>query len=321
MEALVFIDTNILLDFYRGVGREGGLAILDHLDGNHHRIITGSQVEMEFKKHRQRVIIDAYRSLVVPDKGRLALPAFLAESKQAGAISKNQAKLQDLLKTLKERTSRILNRPQQYDIVYRCTQRLFRSDSPHNLSRNKKERLQIRRQAWKRFILGYPPRKADDTSLGDAINWEWMVSCARSASKELVIVSRDSDYGVSFDRLHQVNDWLAQEFRERVSKKRKVTLTDRLTEGLKAAGIKVTKKEEQEEARLLDELPARPTSPGSSSIGHFDMESYVESVMGAGYSARLKEFTRLVTEANRVLLEAKAPEPKKTESEDGATDD
>lgn len=46
---LLFIDTNILLDFYRQVGRESNLSILKHLRPHHDRIITTRQVEMEFK--------------------------------------------------------------------------------------------------------------------------------------------------------------------------------------------------------------------------------------------------------------------------------
>lgn len=49
-----------------------------------------------------------------------------------------------------------------------------------------------------------------------------------------------------------INDWLLQEFRERVSRKRRLTMTDRLAEGLRAAGIKVSKDEEAEEQQFLD---------------------------------------------------------------------
>lgn len=61
MKTLLFIDTNILLDFYRVRGRQGELSILDHIDQHHDRIITGSQVEMEFKKNRSAVILDSGR--------------------------------------------------------------------------------------------------------------------------------------------------------------------------------------------------------------------------------------------------------------------
>ena len=62
-----------------------------------------------------------------------------------------------------------------------------------------KEQKKVFRLAWRRFLLGYPPRKADDTSIGDAVNWEWVVDCAKRANADVVIVSRDSDYGVRLE--------------------------------------------------------------------------------------------------------------------------
>ena len=79
MASLIFIDTNIMLDFYRVRGREGGLAILDHVDANRDKIITSAQVEMEYKKNRQAAILEALRSLKAPDWAGLTLPTFLAD--------------------------------------------------------------------------------------------------------------------------------------------------------------------------------------------------------------------------------------------------
>ncbi len=82
---LVFIDTNIFLDFYRVRGREGGLSILQHIDDNLDRFITTNQVEMEFKKNRQRVILESEKVFKLPNFEGLQLAAFLAESKQSKA--------------------------------------------------------------------------------------------------------------------------------------------------------------------------------------------------------------------------------------------
>ena len=143
--------------------------------------------------------------------------------------------------------------------MYKVAQRLFTVPSEWNLGRDKKERYRIRRKAWKRFILGYPPRKDDETSIGDAINWEWIIDCANRSGCNVVIVTRDSDYGPRFDKKPMVNDWLLQEFRERVTKKRKLLLTDRLSVGLRAASITVTKQEEKSEAEFLNQRPLTGT--------------------------------------------------------------
>ncbi len=85
------------------------------------------------------------------------------------------------------------------------------------------------------------------------MNWEWVVDCATQEAANVVIVSGDSDYGVNLkgNGVH-INDWLAQEFKERVKRTLNVTLTDRLSEGLQRASIKVTKKEIAAEEAFLE---------------------------------------------------------------------
>jgi hypothetical protein len=90
---LIFIDTNILLDFYRVRGRESGLSILKHIDNHLDRFITTNQVEMEFKKNRQRVIPDSHSTFKLPGFEGLQLPAFISESKQSKALARNQKQL------------------------------------------------------------------------------------------------------------------------------------------------------------------------------------------------------------------------------------
>ena len=80
MSALVFIDTNILLDFYRVRGGDTSLSILDRFDNHHDIIITSYQIEMEYKKNRQAVILTSLRSIKEPDFAGLAIPVFLRQS-------------------------------------------------------------------------------------------------------------------------------------------------------------------------------------------------------------------------------------------------
>lgn len=114
------------------------------------------------------------------------------------------------------------------------------------MTREKKDRFTIRNLARKRFILGYPPRKKEDNSIGDALNWEWVVKCAQDSGKNIIIVTRDSDYGATLQNESFLNDWLRQEFKERVSHKRKIILTERLSTAFKAIKSSVSKKMENE---------------------------------------------------------------------------
>jgi hypothetical protein len=252
-KSLIFIDTNILLDFYRVRGDGVGLGLLEKTGAHHDRIITGSQVEMEYKKNRQRVILESLNRLKTPDWSGLTPPAFLSDAQPAKIITSNKAEVTKQQGKLKGRIELILKKPFRYDSVYKHLQRLFKHDSPYNLSREKKIRFQIRRLAWKRFILGYPPRKQNDTSIGDAINWEWIISCANSCGKDIILVTRDNDYGVSYNNEMILNDWLVQEFKQRVSQKRKIIITDRLAKAFKRADIQVSKAEEEQESELIEE--------------------------------------------------------------------
>lgn len=249
MEYLLFIDTNVLLDFYRA-RNDVSLNLLRRIDENRDNIITTYQVEMEFKKNRQKAIFDALEDLRRVD-ARGSVPAYFKEAKAAASIVKSEKQIKAQLKRLRDRGKKLLAKPTTHDPVYKPIQRLFRASTHVNLSRTNPKRYTIRRLAWKRFILGYPPRKTNDTSTGDAINWEWIVDCAIQQKKNVIIASRDSDYGVTIDDNSYLNDWLHQEFKARASKKRQVVLTSRLAEAFKLMTVQVTAEEEREEENLI----------------------------------------------------------------------
>jgi hypothetical protein len=252
MATLVFIDTNIFLDFYRLGSREAGLTILDKLDQHKDAIITGDQVNMEFKKNRQKVILGVYGAMKAPDFGSLQLPPVVAQSKASRSLERHKKGIRNQAERLKKRLQSVIEDPSRYDPVYRTVQRLFRHRGSYNLSREKDVRLEIRKLAEKRFLLGYPPRKLSDNSIGDAINWEWIVRCAKDSGHGVVIVTRDSDYGATIEGKPALNDWLREEFRARVARRRKILLTDRLSVGLKEAAIPLTKQEADAEDALID---------------------------------------------------------------------
>jgi hypothetical protein len=254
LDALLFVDTNVLLDFYRIRKSDVSTKYLQQLEACRDRLILGSQVEMEYKKNRQRVIVEALSSFSGPDWSRLTPPALVSELQATKMLEKHRKELVSQQKKLNATITKILGDPSRCDSVYQTLQRLFKCNSPYNLTRDKKERIQIRALAKKRFSLGYPPRKSADTSIGDAVNWEWIVSCSIASGKHVVIVTRDTDYGVMHEGASYLNDWLKQEFSERVSKKRKILLTDKLSVGLRQVHAAVTRAMEQEEERLLQAI-------------------------------------------------------------------
>lgn len=244
---LLFIDTNILLDFYR-CRNDAAISLLKHLDSIRDKIIMTYQVEMEFKKHRQNAILESFRLLKPPEQ--ITRPGLFSDAKSFKAIQKNIKQAEERVKTLKSRLKKVFHNPTTQDEVYKVVQRLFTKEDDISLTRERKIRLTIRRRSWKRFLLGYPPRKQGDTSIGDALNWEWIIHCAIETGAEIVVLSRDSDYGVTLENESFLNDWLLQEFRNRVSQQRKIYLFNRASDALKLFKIAVTKEEREAESSI-----------------------------------------------------------------------
>ena len=249
---LVFVDTNILLDFYR-LGGESAKRQLEALERHKDLIITSEQIRMEFLKNRQKVIVDSISQLKMPAKP--SLPPLLAEYQPAKMLLKHRENADKNLSEVRSKIEGVLRDPSRHDHVYLSLNRIFDNNSPFNLRRPDKQRFAIRNLARKRFTLGYPPRKPSDTSIGDAFNWEWIIRCANNSAPNyhVMIVSRDSDYGVTYNKDPILNAWLRREFKERVSRKRKIELTNRLTVALERLAEPVDQQDVDEEDRLLKE--------------------------------------------------------------------
>jgi hypothetical protein len=83
------------------------------------------------------------------------------------------------------------------------------------------------------------------------------------SGKDVVIVTRDSDYGLFYDGEAILNDWLRQEFKERISRKRNIYLTDRLSAAFKMISLSVSAEMEEEENRVIAE---RITMAGEQTV-------------------------------------------------------
>lgn len=253
IDALLFIDTNIFLDFYRIRKSDISTKYLEQIEACKDRLITGSQVEMEYKKNRQEVIVESLNQFSKPDWAKLSPPALLASFQASKTIDKKKKEIEDQTKKVSDKIQKILSDPIHHDPVYQVLNRVFKNESDYNLSRENEDRYRIRNLARKRFVLGYPPRKKGDTSIGDAVNWEWIVQCASNSGKDIVLVTRDKDYGEIYKEQSFLNDWLKQEFSQRVSQKRKVHLTNKLSQGLKIVHAVVTKEMEEAENELIEQ--------------------------------------------------------------------
>lgn len=269
MATLIFIDTNVLLRFYELAGKRDELSILKHISSNLEMFISTVQVEMEYFKRRQNVILNALNDFSIEKHNLKRVPAFLSATPTSKKMSKlvdemknGDVSFQKLRAQLREEAKTILTNPDKDDPVYRSVTPLFNRTSALHLKAENSEYDSIVERARTRYRLGYPPRKPKYLSIGDAVNWEWIISCASRTSNDVIIVSGDTDYGLSQDgKLDVVNDWLAREFKARTSNAQNVTLTSLLSEALKSAGVDISEAEEKHErSQLRRRTPSFRTS-------------------------------------------------------------
>jgi hypothetical protein len=246
---LLFVDTNVWLDFYRMEGSEAASKTLQLIEQARARLISTDQVQMEFMKHRQKTLLD----MLVKLKGSepVSLPPIIADKKAAQAMKAQKKAMDDRRKKLRSHVEEILLNPGTHDPVYRVLQSIYSQPTDLVLCRPKDERYTIRELAEKRWKLGYPPRKDSDTSIGDAINWEWIIDCANRREGHVIIVSRDHDYGRPYNDAVYLNDWLKHEYRDRVKGHSKVILTNRLGFAFKQMSVTVPSQVIAAEGKLL----------------------------------------------------------------------
>lgn len=282
LDALIFIDTNIFLDFYRIRKSNVSMKYLNEIERHKDLIITSNQVEMEFKKNRQSVILESISEVKKINNVNINVPAILADAKAVEMIDKSKKDISKKQKELKNRIEKILKNPKYNDPVFKSLQKLFNHNSQINLNRENKVRFKIRNLAKKRFILGYPPRKKTDNSIGDAVNWEWIIKCAEETGKHIILVTRDSDFGCNYDNDSFLNDWLKQEFKQRISQKRKIILTDKLSRAFQLVEIPVTDEMIEEEENIIN-----------TSFQYFNNQQIQDAIKSIQENMKIKEWHKL----------------------------
>lgn len=288
--ALLFIDANIFLDFYRVANASARIELLELIEKVQDRIITGAQVEMEYYKNRQNAILLTLEQYKAQQMPALTPPAFLIGAKPAADIAAAKQVISKETKSIEEHLVQIIADPATHDPVFKTLGRFFRNPSPFNL-RYKQETWkvikEVRETAAKRYSLGYPPRKHDDTSLGDAVNWEWVLRCANDSGCDVIIVSNDGDYGVIRKEGCYLNDYLRMQFAEYVAEKHaarlpKITLTNLLSVAFKLIKVPVSDEAAKEEKARV-EHPAAPLRQFSDVAGTiFPVFSVANSINARG---------------------------------------
>lgn len=178
----IFVDTNILLGLYHlsGPDLEELKKIVKLAENNQITVHLPQQVVDEFWKNRERVIRDALDTFT-KTKAVQFLPNIVRSNPKANDLRKAVDQVNALAKTLREETEAEINENKL------AADKIVESF----LKQRKPVPPEVIQKAILRNQLGNPPGKAG--SLGDAINWEWLLSQADSFD-DLKIVSADSDF-------------------------------------------------------------------------------------------------------------------------------
>lgn len=248
-DALIFIDTNIFLDFYRMPSEKISLQMIDKIVEHKDIIICSTQSEMEFKNNRFGVLkwlLDEYKkignfSLMIPE-------IFVGDESDALVAARNEIAKQQ--QALSKKLSETIESTEK-DEVFIKLDKLFKNDSNYNLRPENHLQQDIYNLAERRFNLGYPPRKPTDKTFGDSFHWEWILKCAEISSKKIIIVSRDGDFGKGISE-PVLNPFLRDEVKYRIGSTCEITLTNEIGKAFEMVHIPLSQEMVEEEKRLIN---------------------------------------------------------------------
>ena len=199
----VFIDTNILLNFFHYSKDE--LDALNNVFASHKHgsatVHLTEQVCNEFKRNRENKIKDALKRFkdirIAPQ-----FPSFMKGYEEYGAIRDMSSQLQELQKVILEKVQKDIS--EQTLLADRLIGEIFSKQKIVPVTKD------VYESASMRLSLGNPPGK--NNSLGDAVNWTILLASV-PPTENLHIISEDGDFYSSLDE-GRVHPFLLDEWRQ-----------------------------------------------------------------------------------------------------------
>jgi len=200
----VFIDTNILLNFFHFAKDEldALLKVFASHEGGAAKVYLTQQVCDEFHRNRENKIKDAMKRFK-DIKFSAQIPSFMKGYEEYEGIRNLSGKLQVLVKSISEKVDAdVLAKRLLADHLI---SEIFARTGTIPTS------PEIFTAAHMRLTIGNPPGKAG--SIGDAINWTVLLQTVPD-EEPLHIISEDGDF-YSILNEDQVNPFLAEEWKQR----------------------------------------------------------------------------------------------------------
>jgi hypothetical protein len=238
----LFIDTNVLLDFYHltGTDIEELHKLVALLDAKTVTLFVPANLRDEFDRNRGNKIADAMATFKKASF-KVSFPAFCKLYPQYGSL---QALLKEADKKFSELHNAAMNDAiagtlKADEIVEALFERAQQVDATEDLHL----------AAMRRLRIGNPPGKKKVT-YGDELNWEALLKSI-PVGQELHLVSHDNDY-VSPLESSEIHPFLAREWGDK--KKSSVTLYRSLPQFFEAKFPKIVLASDVKKSALIDQL-------------------------------------------------------------------
>jgi predicted nucleic acid-binding protein len=180
----LFIDTNILLDFYRmSSGDLEEIRKIARLSANKKiRLLISDFVIDEFNRNREGVIAQSI-SQFKKSKIELHRPNIIRSHSESVELEKLQKRFKELIKISSDKAiAEAKDKSTKADVVIK---ELFESTEIQPVD------AKIIDKAIRRGTLRRPPGK--ESSIGDSIHWEWLLSIV-NYFEDLHLISGDGDF-------------------------------------------------------------------------------------------------------------------------------
>ena len=271
----VFIDTNILLNFFHFTKEE--IDALSNIFASHEHgaatVHLTEQVCNEFSRNRENKIKDALKKFK-DVKFAAQLPAFMKQYEEYEQIRQKSMELQELAKSISNKVdSDVLESGLLTDALIKD---IFAKSNPIPTT------PELFAKAQMRSALGNPPGK--NGSMGDAVNWIALLGAVPDG-QNLHVISEDGDYYSALDEARP-HPFLAKEWSDTMHGKLLVyrTLSSFLKEHFDGVAFSYDKDKEA----LIDSL----AESGSFAVTH----NLIAKLEQFGYFS-LKEVQRILAAA------------------------
>lgn len=184
----IFIDTNILLDFYRINNQKSINEILKEIKKYSKYFVSTEQSMDEFLRNRERTIWDFVEELKKQNY-KVHANSIISTLDVYDEYAKSVAKAKLNTKTIINEINKLIENP-ELDLIYNIHL---------NLNRDRYNRTnKIIENSIRRKMIGNPPT-SDKYTCGDEIIWETILEYCND---DLIIVSRDSTFKDNYNFLN-----------------------------------------------------------------------------------------------------------------------